>query len=143
MKTIDTYKTENADQAVELAAVLAERFKPGDVILLQGDLGSGKTFMVQQICRHWQVAEAVTSPTFTLIQHYQGRYPVIHMDLYRLESDAELDELGWEEFINEETVAFIEWPERLMPWLATCYLLHIERRNNGNRVYTLSRKEPS
>ena len=100
--------TATADLGARIAALLA----PGDAVLLQGDLGSGKTTLARAILAALGVVEAVPSPTFTLVQTYETpRLTVSHFDLYRLKRAAELDELGLEEALDHGA-ALIEWPER-------------------------------
>jgi tRNA threonylcarbamoyladenosine biosynthesis protein TsaE len=82
------------------------------VVTVAGDLGAGKTTLVQAICRGFGVTEEVTSPTFALVHRYAGRAPVYHLDLYRLESEDELTNLGWDELIDDDALVLIEWPER-------------------------------
>jgi tRNA threonylcarbamoyladenosine biosynthesis protein TsaE len=83
------------------------------VVAISGELGAGKTTLVQAICRGYGVAEDVTSPTFALVHRYQSpRSAVYHLDLYRLKSAAELQNLGWDEVIGEDALVLIEWPER-------------------------------
>ena len=85
------------------------------VITLEGDLGAGKTTLVRAICVGIGVMaiEAVTSPTFSIIQQYDApRGPVVHADLYRLRSDAELETLGWGELVETSPVLLVEWPDR-------------------------------
>jgi tRNA threonylcarbamoyladenosine biosynthesis protein TsaE len=89
---------------------LAGDLRPGDVVLVSGELGSGKTTLIRGACRALGVTEPVVSPTFTIGRRYRGRVPVSHLDLYRLE------ELGAEEpgllddYLTPDAVAFIEWP---------------------------------
>jgi tRNA threonylcarbamoyladenosine biosynthesis protein TsaE len=83
------------------------------VIALSGELGAGKTTLAQAICRGAGVDASVTSPTFALVQRYQGaRAPVYHIDLYRLESARELVNLGWDDVLRDDALVLIEWPER-------------------------------
>ena len=95
----------------EVARRLAGRLKAGDVVLLQGNLGAGKTEFVKGLAEGFRVSEGVTSPTFTLLNIYQGTVPVYHFDLYRLEQPEELDNIGFSEFIGGDGVAVIEWPD--------------------------------
>lgn len=86
---------------------------PGLVVTITGDLGAGKTTLVQAICRGYGVTEEVTSPTFALVHRYAGaRSAVYHLDLYRLESVDELTNLGWDELMSDGALVLIEWPER-------------------------------
>jgi tRNA threonylcarbamoyladenosine biosynthesis protein TsaE len=96
---------------------LAAGLRAGDVVLLRGDLGAGKTVLARGIAVGLGVpAEEVRSPTFTLVNPYQGRLPVYHLDLYRIERAADLDELGLEEIFGGDGVAIVEWGERLGAW---------------------------
>jgi tRNA threonylcarbamoyladenosine biosynthesis protein TsaE len=82
-------------------------------IAIAGDLGAGKTTLAQSICRGAGVREFVTSPTFALVQRYDGaRFPVYHVDLYRLNSARELVNLGWDDVLRDDALVLIEWPER-------------------------------
>ena len=83
------------------------------VIAISGDLGAGKTTLAQAICRGAGVPDFVTSPTFALVQRYDGaRAPVYHVDLYRLESARELVNLGWDDVLRDDALVLVEWPER-------------------------------
>jgi tRNA threonylcarbamoyladenosine biosynthesis protein TsaE len=94
-----------------LAARLAQRLEPGDVVLVSGELGAGKTTFVRGAARALGVQVPVTSPTFTIAHRYQGRVPVSHLDLFRLEGlDAEEPELLADE-LGPDRIAFLEWPE--------------------------------
>lgn len=100
----------------ELAA-WGERFgrvaQPPLVVTISGELGAGKTTLVRAICRGYGVVDDVTSPTFALVHRYDSpRSPVYHVDLYRLESAAELTQIGWDELLAEDALLLIEWPER-------------------------------
>ena len=97
-----------------LGLALGRRAEPGDIITLAGDLGAGKTTLVQFIGRGLEVPARcyITSPTFSLMHEYPGRLPLYHMDLYRL-GPEEIIELGFEEYIYGEGLTVIEWPDRL------------------------------
>ena len=85
------------------------------VIALIGDLGSGKTAFVQGLAKGLEVPDGfyITSPTFTLINEYPGRYPLVHMDLYRLENMSELEDIGLDEILHGQAVIAIEWADKL------------------------------
>lgn len=86
---------------------------PPLVVTLAGDLGAGKTTLVQAICRGYGVVEPVTSPTFALVHEYRGtRSSVCHLDLYRLRNVGELTALGWHELTEQHALVLVEWPER-------------------------------
>jgi len=109
--------SDSARETEEVAARLAERLHPGDVVLLRGDVGSGKTTFVRGACRALGVAGRVTSPTFTLARRYAGRHPVTHIDLYRLGDglEAEAPELLGD-YLLPGDIVFVEWPDRGLPW---------------------------
>lgn len=105
--------------AVTLAELIdwGERFgrvaTPPLVVAVSGELGAGKTTLVQAICRGYGVTEDVTSPTFALVHRYAApRSPVYHLDLYRLKSPDELRNIGWDDLFAEDALVLIEWPER-------------------------------
>jgi tRNA threonylcarbamoyladenosine biosynthesis protein TsaE len=83
------------------------------LVTISGELGAGKTTLVQAICAGYGVTDEVTSPTFALVHEYQApRSPVLHLDLYRLERPDQLDEIGWDELVSARAVVLVEWPER-------------------------------
>jgi tRNA threonylcarbamoyladenosine biosynthesis protein TsaE len=101
-------------RTAEIAAGLAATLDPGDVVLITGGLGAGKTTFVRGAARALGVREPVTSPTFTIGQRYRGRLPVTHLDLYRLGSGAGLgvEDSGLiEDYLGPDVIAFVEWPE--------------------------------
>jgi tRNA threonylcarbamoyladenosine biosynthesis protein TsaE len=103
-------RSRDPDQTEALAAELAETLVPGDVVLVAGELGAGKTTFVRGGCRALGVTGTVTSPTFTIGQRYPGPVPVAHVDLYRIESlDAEDPDL-LVDYVRPDTIAFVEWP---------------------------------
>jgi tRNA threonylcarbamoyladenosine biosynthesis protein TsaE len=106
--------THSADETRELAAGLAALLEPGDVVLLAGDLGSGKTTFAQGTIRALGVDDVVTSPTFALVKEYDtARMPVVHVDVYRLDSIHELYDLGLEEILDASAVVLVEWGDRV------------------------------
>lgn len=108
MRTIETESPEATEQA---AAELAAELRPGDVVLVCGELGAGKTVFVRGACRALGVGERVTSPTFTIGQTYAGDLPVAHLDLYRIASLAEEEPGFLDDYLRPDAVAFVEWPE--------------------------------
>ena len=92
-------------------AALAQELRPGDVVLVEGELGTGKTTFVRGACRALGVTVPITSPTFTIGQRYPGRVPVAHLDLFRVGNlDAE-DPALLDDYLGPDTISFIEWPE--------------------------------
>ena len=104
--------SESAEATREIAARLGRQVRPGEVIALSGDLGSGKTCFVQGLAKGLAVAESVTSPTFVLIAEYEGRLPLNHVDLYRTDRLDEIRALGLEELLDGNGVTVIEWGEK-------------------------------
>jgi tRNA threonylcarbamoyladenosine biosynthesis protein TsaE len=108
---VEVVETNSAAETEALGARIAERLQPGDVVLLSGELGTGKTTLVRGACRALGVPGPVTSPTFTIGQRYGGgRMPVSHLDLYRLQSLEGEDPALLEDYLRPEGVAFVEWP---------------------------------
>lgn len=103
-------KLKSKKDTVNLAIKIAKLIEKGDVIALYGKLGAGKTFLTQKLCKEIGVKEYVTSPSFVLLNQYDGDMPVYHFDLYRLSSIDEVLELGMDDFF-EEGITIIEWPE--------------------------------
>lgn len=109
---IDEVVTSTEEETSAAGERLAARLNAGDVVLLYGDLGAGKTAFVRGMaCGLGAPADEVSSPTFTLIQEYQGRVTLYHVDLYRLEP-AEIDDLGLEELVSGDGIVAIEWADR-------------------------------
>jgi tRNA threonylcarbamoyladenosine biosynthesis protein TsaE len=103
--------TESAAETEALGARLAAELRPGDVILVGGELGSGKTTLIRGACRALGVGEAVISPTFTIGRRYRGSVPVSHLDLYRLEDLGAEDPALLDDYLTPDAVVFVEWPE--------------------------------
>ena len=102
----------SAEQTTTLGRQLAKLLQPGDVLCLSGDLGAGKTLLVQGITAGLALADQATSPTFTILNVYDGPTPVYHFDLYRLEWPWQLDDIGFAEFTDTDGIAIIEWPDK-------------------------------
>ena len=103
--------TNSAAETRELGKRLAEQLKAGDVILLEGDLGAGKSEFARGVAKGLGVTETVTSPSFTILNVYEsGKLPLYHFDWYRLESSEELYELGMDEYLGGNGIALVEWP---------------------------------
>lgn len=105
-----------------VAAALAELARPGDLLLLAGDLGAGKTAFAQGFGAALGVTQPITSPTFTLVSQYEGRLELNHLDVYRLEQLAEVADLGLAEMLDEGGVTLIEWGDAIVPALPADYL---------------------
>ncbi len=109
-------------QTRRLGARLAAVLNPGDVLALIGELGTGKTRWVQGVCQGLEVAELAVSPTFTLVNEYQGRWPVYHIDLYRLADTSEALTFGLEDYLYGSGISLIEWADRAGKFLPDSYL---------------------
>jgi tRNA threonylcarbamoyladenosine biosynthesis protein TsaE len=110
-----TFTTHSADETTELGRKLATDLKPGSVVLLRGELGAGKTTMVKGIAEGFRAAEAgsVTSPTFTLIHEYSGPNVILyHIDLYRIDTQRELDTLALDDLLAPNSILLIEWGDK-------------------------------
>jgi tRNA threonylcarbamoyladenosine biosynthesis protein TsaE len=114
--------TTSVDETRTVGEALAALARPGDVLVLAGDLGAGKTAFVQGFGRGLDVEERITSPTFTLVHVYDGRLPVHHLDVYRLEQLGETLDLGLPEMLDEGGVVLIEWGDAILPVLPQDYL---------------------
>lgn len=108
MKEIKILKSEQ--DTSDLAKKIAPRLQLGSVIALYGQLGAGKTYFTQQLCKFLGVTENVSSPSYVLMNEYRGIFPITHIDLYRLSSPEEVLELGFYDMI-EHRITIIEWPE--------------------------------
>jgi tRNA threonylcarbamoyladenosine biosynthesis protein TsaE len=104
------HETSSSEQTEALAAQLAARLEPGDVVLVEGELGAGKTTFVRGACRALGVEGLVTSPTFTIGQRYPGRVPVSHLDLYRVADLGHEDPDLLADYLGPDRIAFVEWP---------------------------------
>ena len=114
--------TSSAEETRKLGAALAELLVPGDVISLTGDLGAGKTCLVQGAARALGVEEQVASPTFVLVREYRGDVPIHHLDVYRLERLQEVLDLGFEDLLDPSGVMFIEWGDAIGSLLPDSYV---------------------
>jgi tRNA threonylcarbamoyladenosine biosynthesis protein TsaE len=109
------FETHSAEETTQLGRELARELKPGTIVLLRGDLGAGKTTLVKGIAEGFQAAKAddVTSPTFTLIHEYRGPEVVLfHIDLYRIDTQRELDTLALDDLMDANSILLIEWGEK-------------------------------
>ncbi|WP_208026710.1 tRNA (adenosine(37)-N6)-threonylcarbamoyltransferase complex ATPase subunit type 1 TsaE [Rhabdothermincola sediminis] len=132
--------THSPEETKALAASVAELTRAGDLILLAGDLGAGKTAFAQGFGRALGVEESITSPTFTLHRRYRGRLPLDHLDVYRLEQLAEVLDIGLPELLDEGGVILVEWGDAIIPALPADYLQIRIRFGEGDddRVFELT-----
>ena len=135
------YISNSAQETEALGERLAARLRPGDVIAYTGDLGAGKTAFTRGLARGLGVPGQVTSPTFTIVNEYDGgRLPLFHFDMYRLGSADELFEIGWEDYLGRGGVCAVEWSENVAEALeGDCVRVDIRRgANDGQRFITMT-----
>ena len=120
----------------KVAAEILRDFPEHKILLLQGDLGAGKTTLVQAFCRNLQTIENAKSPSFSIINEYHSPAgPVYHFDFYRIEEEEEAQELGLEEYWDSGYYCFLEWPEMIPSFLPRKYLsLRMELTDSGSRT---------
>ena len=114
--------TKSVEDTRALAAAVAGLAEPGDLIVLAGDLGTGKTAFAQGFAQGLGVDEPVTSPAFVLVRTYEGRLPMVHIDVYRLDHMQELVDLGISELLDEGAVTLVEWGDAVTPALPADFL---------------------
>lgn len=144
-----TIPVDSAGEMQRLGRVIGARLHPGDVLLLHGDLGAGKTTLAQGIAAALGVSEGMQSPTFTLVAEHQGQLPdgtrvrLNHLDLYRLSGPEDLESFGYEQFLDAgDEITLIEWPERAADWLPDAYLLAAIAYAVPGRKVTLTAHPP-
>ncbi len=128
------------EELTALAEALGEVLAPGDVLLLQGELGAGKTTLTQHLAVALGVGQEqyVASPSFALLHVYCGRLPIYHMDLYRLRDAEDVEDAGLLDYLEQQGVAIVEWPERLGALTPADRLdIDIQVAPNGTRCLTL------
>jgi tRNA threonylcarbamoyladenosine biosynthesis protein TsaE len=114
----ENYITQSEDETIELGKTFAGQLVPGDVVAFEGELGTGKTEFIKGICNYFEVDELVTSPTFTIINQYNGTYDsepiaIYHIDLYRIDKNEDFDEIGFQDCLNApDAIKLIEWAEK-------------------------------
>ncbi|HEY5036590.1 MAG TPA: tRNA (adenosine(37)-N6)-threonylcarbamoyltransferase complex ATPase subunit type 1 TsaE [Chthoniobacterales bacterium] len=108
-----TFISHSAAETIAFAQNWAQHLQPNDIVALRGDLGAGKTHFVKGIVSSFGSSETVTSPTFTLLHEYRaGRLPIFHFDFYRIENRAAVENIGFEDYLEENGLAVIEWADR-------------------------------
>ena len=107
------YLSHSEAETEALGQALAARLRPGSVVAYRGDLGAGKTAFTRGLARGLGCAGRVTSPTFTIVNEYDGATPLFHFDMYRLGSSDELFDIGWEDYLTRGGVCAVEWSERV------------------------------
>ena len=132
--------TNSASETRALGERLAAGLRPGDTVILEGELGAGKSELARGIARGLGVTETVTSPSFTILNVYEsGRCPLYHFDWYRLESEEELYELGMDEYLGGDGIAVVEWAERCPDAVPEdCIRIRLEATGEETRRITVN-----
>ncbi len=126
--------TNSPAETEAVGAALAQRLAPGTVIAYRGDLGAGKTAFTRGLARGLGITESVTSPTYTIVNEYtSGRLPLFHFDMYRLGSEEELFDIGWEDYLERGGVCAVEWSENVWEALEQPLIVTISRLDEDTR----------
>ncbi len=135
------FVVKNKDDWEEVATYLLEQ-KDHQIFGFHGNLGAGKTSLIQVLCKKLGIQDEVTSPTYSIIQEYQSEKQLIyHMDLYRLESVEEMIDIGIEDYLNRKAYLFIEWPSLLFGALTDVSYVNISIQMNENQDRIVNIKE--
>jgi len=134
------YRTHSEKETEALGEDLGKRVAPGTVIAFTGDLGAGKTAFTRGLARGLGVEERVTSPTFTIVNEYEGgRLPLFHFDLYRLTCSEELYDIGWEDYLDRKGVCAVEWSENAADALTDALRIDLRRgQGDQERIITVT-----
>jgi tRNA threonylcarbamoyladenosine biosynthesis protein TsaE len=136
---VTSIETSTPEETAAAGERLGRALGPGAVVALTGELGAGKTCFIQGVVRGLGVAAWATSPTFVLVNEYRGRVPVHHVDLYRVDTLAQIEDLGITELFGGEDVTLVEWAEKLGPLLpADAVRVHIHGVGDQPRQITIT-----
>ena len=131
-------RSHSSQETQSLGGLLAPLLVPGDVLVMSGDLGAGKTTFVQGLAKGLGIVERVTSPTFVLMKEYQGgRFPLMHLDVYRLGKVQEVIDLGIDEYLDPSYVVVVEWGDRVEPLLPQDHLT-VELIHEGGDIRNIT-----
>ena len=130
--------TRSPEETESLGQALAALLMPGDIIAYRGDLGAGKTAFTRGLARGLGCREAVTSPTYTIVNEYlSGRLPLFHFDMYRLASSDDLWSIGWEDYLDRGGVCAVEWSENVADAMEDAVWVTVESLGGDRRRITL------
>ena len=133
------YITNSPEETEALGERLAQALTPGTVLAYRGDLGAGKTAFTRGLARGLGYKEPVTSPTYTIVNEYLGgRLPLFHFDMYRLSSEEDLWDIGWEDYLERGGVCAVEWSENVAAALTGAMLVSIEKTGESTRKITIT-----
>jgi tRNA threonylcarbamoyladenosine biosynthesis protein TsaE len=133
------YITHSEEETEKIGAALAARLRAGDVVAMTGDLGAGKTVFIRGLGRALGVTDRITSPTYTVVNEYEGTIPLFHFDMYRLSGAEDLFGIGWDDYLRRGGVCAVEWSERaegLLPLGA--YTVDIARLDEDTRRISIT-----
>lgn len=130
-----TFTTSSAEETITLGEKIGRLLKKGDIIAMQGTLAAGKTTITKGIAKALGITDTITSPTFCLISEYQGKMPLYHMDVYRLDGTEDFINLGTDDMLYGDGVSIIEWSEKIMDELpSNTIVLKITPQDDGKRL---------
>lgn len=133
-----TFITHSEEETIALGKKIGSKLQKGDVIALQGTLGAGKTTITKGIALALGIEDTITSPTFCLISEYEGKMPLYHMDVYRLEGGEDFINLGVDDMLYGRGVCLIEWSEKIMEELPKkTIILRLDPKEDGSRTISL------
>lgn len=140
MTTTINLKSGDAEESVNMGRILGKHLGGGCGVLFAGDLGTGKTTMIAGICESLGVKQKVKSPTFVLAWLYEGNFPIYHIDLYRLGDYDELENIGWEEMVEDTKIYLVEWADRFdLPYTDKAVRMSLDYGENlTERIFKLS-----
>lgn len=134
-------KTFTPEETYNLGVKIGTQLKSGDIVVLNGDLGAGKTHLTKGIAEGLEVSDYITSPTFTIVNEYSGRLPLYHFDVYRIEDINEMYEIGFEEYIYGRGVSIIEWGDMIRELLPEGVIdIRISKLQEDERKITIDDK---
>jgi len=132
------YITHSPEETEGVGQALGEKLLPGTVLAYEGDLGAGKTAFTRGLARGLGATEAVTSPTYTIVNEYlSGRMPLFHFDMYRLASSDDLWDIGWEDYLERGGVCAVEWSENVADAMEGAIRVRIEKLGEDSRRITI------
>ena len=130
--------TDSPKETEKLGQALGAVLQPGTILAYEGDLGAGKTAFTRGLARGLGAVEAVTSPTYTIVNEYlSGRIPLFHFDMYRLTSADELWDIGWEDYLDRGGVCAVEWSENVAEAMEDAIRVRIEKTGEESRKITI------
>ena len=137
-----TFTTDSREATMELGSRLARRLTAGSIVCLFGELGSGKTTFVKGMAKGLKISPVkVHSPTFVLMNIYEGKLPLYHFDFYRLDEIREIENIGYDEFFYGKGIAVVEWPQRMGNLLPAEYLqIELASKSENSRIIKMTAK---